>query len=78
MNAGPVTTFQQYAVVSESRVFTTGSSALTDMHVLMGCAAPTGMGNEAGCGAEDGPRSHLALRSARHAAALEQGAEIAQ
>ena len=44
VNAGPVTTFQQYAVVSESRVFTTGSSALTDMHVLMGCAAPTGMG----------------------------------
>ena len=44
VNAGPVTTFQQYAVVSESRAFTTGSSALTDMHVLMGCAAPTGMG----------------------------------
>ena len=44
VNAGPVTTFQEYAVVSESRVFTTGSSALTDMHVLMGCAAPTGMG----------------------------------
>ena len=44
VNAGPVTTFQQYAVVSESRVFTTGSRALSDMHVLMGCAAPTGMG----------------------------------
>ena len=44
VNAGPVTTFQQYAVVSENRVFATGSSALTDMHVLMGCAAPTGMG----------------------------------
>ena len=44
VNAGPVTTFQQYAVVSENRVFNTGNSALTDMHVLMGCAAPTGMG----------------------------------
>ena len=44
VNAGPVTTFQEYAVVSENRVFNTGSSALKDMHVLIGCAAPTGMG----------------------------------
>ena len=44
VNAGPVTTFQEYAVVSENRIFTTGSSALADRHVLLGCAAPTGMG----------------------------------
>ena len=44
VNAGPVTTFQEFAVVSENRVFTIGNCRLQDMHVLMGCAAPTGMG----------------------------------
>ena len=44
VNAGPVTTFQEYAVVSENRVFTTGRPDLADRHVLLGCAAPTGMG----------------------------------
>ena len=44
VNAGPVTTFQEYAVVSENRVFSTGRPDLADRHVLLGCAAPTGMG----------------------------------
>lgn len=44
VNAGPVTTFQHYAVVSENRLTKMVSNSLGEMLVLLGCAAPTGMG----------------------------------
>jgi S-(hydroxymethyl)glutathione dehydrogenase/alcohol dehydrogenase len=44
VNAGPVTTFQEYAVVSENRLTVMHSTSLTELEVLLGCAAPTGMG----------------------------------
>jgi S-(hydroxymethyl)glutathione dehydrogenase/alcohol dehydrogenase len=44
VNAGPVTTFQNYAVVSENRLTKMVSNSLGKMQVLLGCAAPTGMG----------------------------------
>ena len=44
VNAGSITTFQKFAVISENRVtkYTTKKSSHLD--VLLGCAAPTGMG----------------------------------
>ena len=44
VNAGPVTTFQHYSVVSENRLTKMVSSSLGEIQVLLGCAAPTGMG----------------------------------
>lgn len=44
VNAGPVTTFQRYAVVSENRLTKMVSNSLGKIQVLLGCAAPTGMG----------------------------------
>ena len=44
VNAGPVTTFQHYAVVSENRVSKIPVNGLGELFVLLGCAAPTGMG----------------------------------
>lgn len=45
VNAGPVTTLQQYAVVSENRVFKKPESASQIASVLLGCAALTGVGS---------------------------------
>jgi len=44
LNAGPITTFNEFAVVSENRV--TKIDAATDMHIaaLFGCAVTTGFG----------------------------------
>ena len=43
-NAGPVTTFNEYAVVSENRVVPLPSGVPLDIAVLFGCAVPTGAG----------------------------------
>ena len=44
VNAGAVTTFQRHAVVSENRLTPVPSQLPIDLAVLLGCAAPTGMG----------------------------------
>jgi S-(hydroxymethyl)glutathione dehydrogenase/alcohol dehydrogenase len=44
VNAGGVTTFQRHAVVSENRLSPLPASLPMDLAVLLGCAAPTGMG----------------------------------
>ena len=44
VNAGGVTTFQRHAVVSENRLTLLPSHLPMDVAVLLGCAAPTGMG----------------------------------
>ncbi|MEP2640023.1 zinc-binding dehydrogenase [Roseobacter sp.] len=44
VNAGGVTTFQQHAVVSENRLTLVPEGLPMDVAVLLGCAAPTGMG----------------------------------
>ena len=44
VNAGPVTTFQHYSVISENRLTKMVSNSLGEIQVLLGCAAPTGMG----------------------------------
>ena len=44
VNAGPVTTFQNYAVVSENRATKLNHIFNDPAYVLLGCAAPTGMG----------------------------------
>jgi len=44
VNAGAVTTFQRHAVVSENRLTPVPSPLPMDLAVLLGCAAPTGMG----------------------------------
>ncbi|KID57722.1 hypothetical protein JF50_11195 [Pseudoalteromonas luteoviolacea] len=44
INAGPVTTFSEYTVVSENRVTPCPDDITDDMAVLLGCALPTGAG----------------------------------
>src|ERR1700744_325736 len=44
VNAGGVTTFQRHAVVSENRLTLLPGHLPMDVAVLLGCAAPTGMG----------------------------------
>src|SRR5580692_11418604 len=44
VNAGGVTTFQRHAVVSENRLTVLPGDLPMDVAVLLGCAAPTGMG----------------------------------
>jgi len=44
VNAGGVTTFQRHAVVSENRLTLLSPDLPMDVAVLLGCAAPTGMG----------------------------------
>jgi S-(hydroxymethyl)glutathione dehydrogenase/alcohol dehydrogenase len=44
VNAGGVTTFQRHAVVSENRLTLVPTDLPMDVAVLLGCAAPTGMG----------------------------------
>lgn len=44
VNAGGVTTFQKHAVVSENRLTPLPEGLPMDLAVLLGCAAPTGMG----------------------------------
>jgi S-(hydroxymethyl)glutathione dehydrogenase/alcohol dehydrogenase len=44
VNAGGVTTFQHHAVVSENRLTLLPAELPMDLAVLLGCAAPTGMG----------------------------------
>ena len=44
VNAGGVTTFQRHAVVSENRLTLLPPGLPMDVAVLLGCAAPTGMG----------------------------------
>jgi S-(hydroxymethyl)glutathione dehydrogenase / alcohol dehydrogenase len=44
VNAGGVTTFQRHAVVSENRLTLLPAELQMDLAVLLGCAAPTGMG----------------------------------
>jgi len=44
VNAGGVTTFQRHAVVSENRLTLLPPDMSMDVAVLLGCAAPTGMG----------------------------------
>jgi S-(hydroxymethyl)glutathione dehydrogenase/alcohol dehydrogenase len=44
VNAGGVTTFQRHAVISENRLTLLPPDLPMDIAVLLGCAAPTGMG----------------------------------
>jgi S-(hydroxymethyl)glutathione dehydrogenase/alcohol dehydrogenase len=44
VNAGGLTTFQQHSVVSENRLSPLPAALPMDVAVLLGCAAPTGMG----------------------------------
>lgn len=44
VNAGGVTTFQRHSVVSENRLTLLPEGLPADVAVLLGCAAPTGMG----------------------------------
>jgi S-(hydroxymethyl)glutathione dehydrogenase / alcohol dehydrogenase len=44
VNAGGVTTFQRHSVVSENRLTLLPPDMSMDVAVLLGCAAPTGMG----------------------------------
>lgn len=44
VNAGPVTTLQRYAVVAENRVTKLPAHISPEAGVLLGCAAPTGIG----------------------------------
>jgi len=44
INAGWVTTFNEYAVVSENRVTRIGKDMPLDKAALLGCAVPTGVG----------------------------------
>ena len=44
VNAGGVTTFQRHAVVSENRLTLVPAGLPLDVAILLGCAAPTGMG----------------------------------
>lgn len=44
INAGPVTTFSEYTVVSENRVTKCPNDIHDDIAVLLGCALPTGAG----------------------------------
>ena len=45
VNAGGVTTFQRHAVVSENRLTPLLPATSMELAVLLGCAAPTGMGS---------------------------------
>lgn len=45
INAGPVTTLQEYAVVSENRLYHQPSNLDDVTSIILGCAAPTGMGS---------------------------------
>lgn len=45
VNAGGVTTFQRHAVVSENRLTVLPAGLPMEVAVLLGCAAPTGMGS---------------------------------
>ena len=45
VNAGGVTTFQRHAVVSENRLTLLPADLPMEHAVLLGCAAPTGMGS---------------------------------
>ena len=56
VNAGGVTTFQRHAIVSENRLTPLPVGLAMDVAILLGCAAPTGMGavfNVAGVRAGD-------------------------
>ncbi len=44
VNAGGVTTFQRHAVVSENRLTLIPAGLTMQLAILLGCAAPTGMG----------------------------------
>jgi S-(hydroxymethyl)glutathione dehydrogenase / alcohol dehydrogenase len=44
VNAGSVTTFQRHALVSENRLTLAPAEVPLDVGILLGCAAPTGMG----------------------------------
>lgn len=44
INAGAVTTFQKHSIVSENRLYLLRDSKNLDLAVLLGCAAPTGIG----------------------------------
>lgn len=44
VNAGAVTTFQRHALVSENRLTLVPAGLSMEVAVLLGCAAPTGMG----------------------------------
>ena len=59
VNAGGVTTLQRHAVVSENRLTQLPDDLPMDIAVLLGCAAPTGMGaafNVFGCALENRSR----------------------
>ena len=44
INAGPITTFSSYTIVSENRVYKINKSHNKKLSVLCGCALPTGYG----------------------------------
>ena len=44
INAGPITTFSQYSVISENRLFKINENITEELAPLLGCAIPTGCG----------------------------------
>ncbi len=44
INAGPITTFSEYAVISENRLVKIPKKVPPDIASILGCAVPTGMG----------------------------------
>ena len=44
INSGPVTTFNEYSIVSENRCYPLPESVPSQQGVLLGCALPTGIG----------------------------------
>jgi S-(hydroxymethyl)glutathione dehydrogenase / alcohol dehydrogenase len=56
INSGPITTFSNYSIIAESRVFIKPKDLPFDIAILFGCAIPTGAGmalNEINATAED-------------------------
>jgi S-(hydroxymethyl)glutathione dehydrogenase/alcohol dehydrogenase len=44
VNAGPIATFCEYAVISENRLYRLGESISDEVATMLGCAIPTGAG----------------------------------
>jgi len=56
INSGPITTFSNYSIIAESRVFIKPKDLPFDIAILFGCAIPTGAGmalNEINATADD-------------------------
>lgn len=45
INAGPITTFSEYSIISENRLYKAKSNISMEELALLGCAIPTGLGS---------------------------------